>query len=354
MAKFHVDLRSDIRTVPTPAMRRAMAEAQVCGDVVATEDFATTELEETCAGLFEREAGLFVCSGTMGNLVSILTLTHPGFTLIADPYTHIISSELKGFERLAGCTAALVETDGVLTADMVRQCLAQHAIADGSAVICAENTHALRNGKAWDSHITAGLADVAREHKLKLHIDGARIFNAAVATGESVARLTEGADTVQLCMSKGLGAPMGSVIVGAKETIARARELRRMVGGGVHKSGIMAAAALAGLRETPPRLPEDHRRAKRLGELLAQLPPLRLPYPVYTNIVHVFFDKEAMDGKKFVALLAGQGIGVTGPWNSPQGQWLRFVTHYGITDADIETVAIAVADAVKQSRHQKR
>ena len=354
MPTFHIDLRSDIRTVPTPAMRRAMAEARVCGDVVATEDFATTELEETCAGMFGREAGLFVCSGTMGNLVSLLTLSRPGFTLIGDPYTHIISSELKGFERLAGCTAALVETDGVLTADMVRRCLAQNAIADGSAMICAENTHALRNGKAWGSDITAGLVTVAGEHKLKLHIDGARIFNAAVATGESVASLTQGADTVQLCLSKGLGAPMGSVIVGTKETIARARQLRQMVGGCVHKSGIMAAAALVGLRETPSLMPEDHRRAKRLGDLLAQQKPLRLDYPVYTNIVHLFFDSQEMDGEKFVALLAQQGIGVTGPWNSPNGQWLRLVTHYGITDEDIETVAIAVADAVKQSRPAKR
>lgn len=352
MTRFRIDLRSDIHTVPTGEMRRAMAAAEVGGDALAGEDSAVNDLEETCAALFGKEAALFVSSGTMGNIVSLLTISSPGCALIADSYTHIVSSEAAGFQRLAGCTPVLLETDGILTGADVLRCLTGQGLLGNPGVICVENTHGLRGGKAWGGGVTAGLAKVAREHRLRLHIDGARIFNAAVATGETVADLTAGADTVQVCLSKGLGAPCGSLIVGARDTIDRARRYRQMLGGGVHKAGVMAAAGLVALREMPSRIPDDHRRAKRLGDLLSEHEPLSLAYPVYTNIVDLVFDSDRLDGDKAVAWAAQGGVGITGPWNSPKGKWIRLVTHFGITDHDVEEAARVVAEALRKSTRQ--
>jgi threonine aldolase len=349
MTRFRIDLRSDIHTVPTVEMRRAMAAADVGGDALAGEDPAVNELEETCAAMFGKEAALFVGSGTMGNIVSLLTISSPGCTLIADSYTHIVSSEAGGLQRLAGCTPILLETDGTLTgADVLGGLTSQGRLGE-PGVICAENTHGLRGGRAWGAGVTAGLVKVAREHRLKLHIDGARIFNAAAASGETVADLTAGADTVQICLSKGLGAPCGSLVVGSRETIEGARGYRQMLGGGMHKAGVLAAAGLVALRETPPRIPDDHRRAKRLGELLPELKPLSLAYPVCTNIVDLVFDPARLDGERLVASAADSGVGITGPWNSPKSKWIRLVTHYGITDQDIEEAAGVVAEAVRES-----
>ncbi len=349
--KYKIDLRSDIHNRPTEEMRRAMADAEVGGDALADEDPVVLELEETCAALFEREDALFVCSGTMGNIVSLLTISRPGCALIADPYTHIISSEVNGFERLAGCRLVPIETDGVLTGEMVHQRLLP-CYSDGQtpAVICVENTHALRGGMPWGADVAANLARVAREHGLKLHVDGARIFNAAVAMGQTVADLTAGADTVQVCLSKGLGAPFGSLVVGSKGVIARAREFRRMLGGGMHKPGIMAAAGLVALRDMPSRTPDDHRRATRLGSLLEEQEGISLAYPVYTNIIDLLLDPERVDGKGLVARCAQRGLGITGPWDAPSGQWLRLVTCHEISDDDVETAALIVADALRESQ----
>jgi threonine aldolase len=328
-----------------------MAEAQVGGDALAGEDLAVLELEEACAGLFGKEDALFVCSGTMGNIVSLLTISRPGCTLIADPYTHIVSSEMKGFERLAGCSLVAINTDGVLTGKMVRQHLL-HCPSQGQtpAVICVENTHGLRGGTPWGADVTSGLAKVACEYGLKLHIDGARIFNAAVAMGQTVADLTEGADTTQVCLSKGLGAPFGSLVVGSKDIIARAREFRQMLGGGMHKAGIMAAAGLVALRDMPSRIPEDHRRAARLGSLLGELKGLSLAYSVRTNIIDLLLDPERVDGKGLVARCAQRGLGITGPWNASSGQWIRLVTCHEISDRDIEAAAIILAESLRESQ----
>jgi threonine aldolase len=198
--------------------------------------------------------------------------------------------------------------------------------------------------------VTADLAAVAREYGLALHIDGARIFNAAAATGATVAQLTAGADTVQVCLAKGLGAPMGSLVLGTQEVIAQAKDWRQMLGGGVHKAGIMAAAGLVALRESPARIPEDHRRANRLGTLLADQSALVLATPVRTNIVDLLFDPHKLDGKALVALAAQEGLGITGPWQAPRGGWIRLVTHGDITDTDIEEAARVLGEAVRQAR----
>ena len=349
--KYKIDLRSDIHNAPTEEMRRAMADAEVGGDALADEDPAVLELEDACAGLFEREDALFVCSGTMGNIVSLLTISSPGCALIADPYTHIVSSEMKGFERLAGCRLVAIETDGVLTGEMVcHRLLPCHSEGQTPAVICVENTHALRGGIPWGADVAADLAKVACEHSLKLHVDGARIFNAAVAMGQTVADLTAGADTVQVCLSKGLGAPFGSLVVGSKSIIARVREFRRMLGGGMHKPGIMAAAGLVALRNMPSRIPDDHRRATRLGSLLEGQEGISLTYPVHTNIIDLLLDPERVDGKRLVARCAQRGLGITGPWDAPSGQWLRLVTCHEISDGDIEAAALIVAEALRESQ----
>ncbi len=349
--KYKIDLRSDIHNSPTEEMRRAMAEAQVGGDTLAGEDRTVLELEEACAAQFGKEDALFVCSGTMGNIVSLLTISRPGSSLIADPYTHLVSSEMNGFERLAGCSLVAIETDGVLTGEMVRQhLLPAHSDDQTPAVICVENTHGLRGGIPWGADITSELAKVACEHGLKLHIDGARIFNAAIATGQTLGDLTAGADTVQVCLTKGLGAPVGSLVVGSKDTIARAREFRQMLGGGMHKAGIMAAAGLVALRNMSSRIPEDHRRAARLGTLLGERKGLRLAYPVRTNIIDLLLDSERVDAKGLVARCAQRELGVRGPWKVPSGEWIRLVTCYEISDRDVEDAATILTKSLQESQ----
>lgn len=351
MNRYKIDLRSDIHNAPTEEMRRAMAEAQVGGDALTGEDRAVLDLEEAGAGLFGKEDALFVCSGTMGNIVSLLTISSPGCALIADPYTHIVSSEMNGFERLAGCSLVAIETDGVLTGEIVRQHLLPcHSEGQPPAIICAENTHSLRGGIPWGADVTSGLAKVACEYGLKLHIDGARIFNAAVAMGQTVADLTAGADTVQVCLSKGLGAPFGSLVLGSKDIVARAREFSRMLGGGMHKAGIMAAAGLVALRNMRSCIPDDHRRAARLGSLLGELDGLTLAYPVRTNIIDLLLDPERVDGKGLVARCAQRELGITGPWEASSGQWIRLVTCHEISERDVEAAATILAESLRESQ----
>lgn len=348
MSKYRLDMRSDIHSVPTDEMRQAMAQAEVGGDALKGEDAAVNELEATAAVMFRKDAALLVCSGTTGNLVSLLALCERGSVIIADPWTHIVSSEMNGFERLAGCNVVPIETDGILTGDMVRQCLGSHSLMGRhQVVICVENTHGLRGGIAWGPDVMRGLTSVACEHGLKLHIDGARIFNASAATGASVADLTAGADTVQVCLAKGLGAPCGSLILGSADVIDRARQYRQMLGGGIHKAGIYAAAGLVALRRMPQMIAEDHRRARRLADLIASLPCLRLAHPVQTNIVDVAFESQAVDGRALVQAAARRDIGIAGPWTGPWGGWLRLVTHYGISDADIEETAASLSEVLR-------
>ncbi|MCC7409904.1 MAG: hypothetical protein IT442_17690 [Phycisphaeraceae bacterium] len=353
---YRIDLRSDIHSAPTPTMRQAMAQASVGGDALAGEDACLAELEQTAAEMFKKETALFVCSGTMGNLVSLLTISRPGDVLIGDPYTHVFSSERDGFRRLGGCTLAAVETDGVLTPGHVRQgVLARGLARRGAAVICTENTHALRGGVPWGADVTADLVELAREQGWRLHVDGARIFNAAVALKTSVADLVAGADTVQICLAKGLGAPVGSLILGTHAVIDQAREHRQMLGGGLHKPRIMAAAGLVALWEAPARLADDHRRAKQLGQRLTQIDVFTLAHPVYTNIVDLIFNPDALDGHQLVARAAEHGVGITGPWTCSWGQSIRLMTHHDISDADIEDAVHVIGQAViKVNRSARR
>ena len=338
---FRIELRSDTQTVPTADMRAAMAEAEV-GDDQAREDPTVRRLEDMAAEMFRKEAALFVSSGTMGNLVSMLTLVGRGDSVVVDPVSHVSLAEAGGFASLAGCSLIPVPTEGVLTADAVRPFLepvTTHSLKP--AIIWAENTHNRRGGVAWGPDVLAGLVDLAHEHDLRLHIDGARIFNAATAMGVPVSDLAQGTDTVQFCLSKGLGAPFGSIVVGDENLIAEARRTRQLVGGGMRQAGVMAAAGLIALRDGPARLGDDHRRARLLGDVIEDLPGLRLVSPVQTNLVFVAWDSSQIDITRWVDLLAAEGIGV----GAPRGDMVRLVTHHQVTDDDIGEVTDVLATA---------
>ncbi len=341
---FRIEFRSDTQTTPTEEMRAAMAHAEV-GDDQAGEDPTVRALEDLAAEIFRKEAALFVTSGTMGNLVSLLTLTQRGDSLLVDPESHVTLAEAGGFATLAGCSLIPIESPGFLTAEDIEPYIAPvttHSL--NPAVIWTENTHNRRGGVAWGPDVMRELAALAGRHGLRIHIDGARIFNAAAALDVPVADLTEGADTVQFCLSKGLGAPFGSMIVGSRELILQARRTRQLVGGGMRQAGMMAAAGVLALRDGPGRLADDHRRAKQLGDVIDDLPGLRLVSPVYTNLIFVTWDPTVLDLNVFIEEAARRGVGVGGP----RGDMFRLVTHHQISDADIDEasdVLAAAADA---------
>ena len=341
MPPFRIELRSDTQTTPTEDMRAAMARADV-GDDQAGEDPSVRELEDLAAELFRKDAALFVTSGTMGNLVSLLTLTQRGDSLLVDPESHVTLAEAGGFATLAGCSVIPIRTPGWLTpADVEPYITPVTTHSLNPAVIWTENTHNRRGGVAWGPEVMRELAALAGRHGLRLHIDGARIFNAAAALDVPVADLADGADTVQFCLSKGLGAPFGSMIVGSGDLITRARRTRQLVGGGMRQAGVMAAAGLIALRDGPGRLADDHRRAKRLGDVIDDLPGLRLVSPVYTNLIFVTWDPSALDLNVFIDEAARRGVGVGGP----RGDMFRLVTHHQISDADIDEAADVLAAA---------
>ena len=341
---FRIELRSDTQTTPTEEMREAMARA-VVGDDLGGEDPTVRELEGLAAEIFGKEAALFVTSGTMGNLVSLLTLSRRGDTLLVDPESHVTLAEAGGFAALAGCSVIPIQTPGWLTPEDIEPHLGPlttHSL--NPAVIWTENTHNRRGGVAWGPAVMQELSSLAMQHGLRLHIDGARIFNAAAALDVPVSALADGADTVQFCLSKGLGAPFGSMVVGSTDLVERARRTRQLVGGGMRQAGVMAAAGLLALREGPGRLADDHRRAKQLGDVIDDLPGLRLISPVYTNLIFVTWNPDVLNLEVFVEEAAKRGVGVGGA----RGDMFRLVTHHQVSDADIDEatdVLAAAADA---------
>ncbi len=328
-------------------MRRAMSEAEV-GDEQSADDPSVRELEASAAEIFETEASLFVASGTMGNLVGLLTISQRGDAVIIDSASHLAVAEGGGYATLAGCTLLPIETDGAMTAEHVRTQLAPvtpHSTRPG--VIWLENTHNRRGGVPSGPDVIRGLSDVAAEHGLKIHIDGARIFNAAVAMGVSVAELVKGADTVQVCLTKGLGAPFGSMLIGTADGITTARRQRQMLGGGMRQAGVMAAAGLIALREGPAKLAADHRHAKLLAAILEDIEGVRLDFPVNTNLVFFWMDDRVIDPVAFAATVTDQGLGIGGP---RPGNHFRLVTHHQLGDADIDEAGEIMAQATAASR----
>jgi threonine aldolase len=335
-----VDLRSDTVTKPTPQMRRAMAEAEV-GDDVYGEDPTVNRLQELAARMLGFEAALFVPSGTMGNAIGIRVLTEPGQEIVADERSHVIQYELAGMAALSGVIPRAVRTeDGRLTPAAIREALKPKAYyrSDQTAVVL-ENTHNLGGGTAYTVAEMRACIAAARDAGLRVHVDGARIWNAAVALGASPADLLAGADTVMVCLSKGLCAPVGSLIAGSRERIERARRVRKQLGGGMRQAGVLAAAGIVALETMVARLAEDHANARLLADALAACPGVRV-VPVRTNIVvATLAGRGAPD---VTAALAARGVLAS----AMDATTLRLVTHHDASRVDCERAAAALGDTL--------
>jgi threonine aldolase len=325
-----VDLRSDTFTHPTPTMRRAMFEAEV-GDDVFMEDPTVRRLERMAAEAVGKEAALFVASGTMGNLVAVLNQTQRGDRVVVGSEAHIYYYEGDGQRRLAGVELVPVPNDeqGGLDPALVREAL--EAPGPPATLVCLENTHNRCGGGVLTAAETAAVADVAHSHGARVHLDGARIFNAAVALGVPAAELAAPADSVSFCFSKGLSAPVGSILNGGADFIDRARQMRRMVGGAMRQVGVIAAAGIVALETMVERLAQDHENARLLAEGLASLPGVRLdPASVRTNIVA--FELEGWEPPDFLAALKEAGV-LAVPFGPHR---IRMVTHNDVSREDVE------------------
>ncbi|MGA8179785.1 MAG: low-specificity L-threonine aldolase [Desulfobacterales bacterium] len=339
-----IDMRSDTITQPTPSMRRAMFEADV-GDDVFGEDPTVNRLEEMVAERLGKEAALFVASGTMANLVSQLTHCGRGDEIILGDQSHMFFYEQGGSAALGGIHPRSLENkpDGKMAlADIEAAIHPDDVHFPRTKLIVLENTHNRCNGSPLDIGYMHTVAQLARRYGLKLHIDGARLFNAALALGVEAKDLAADADSVSICLSKGLAAPVGSVVGGARDFISKARRNRKVVGGGMRQAGILAAAGIVALTEMIDRLADDHINAKQLANGLANVKGLSIdPDQVSTNIVYVDITREDMSAQILAERLDSQGIRVlpTGP------KRLRAVTHYHVTSEDVGVV-LSVASKV--------
>ena len=341
-AALRLDFRSDTITQPTAAMREAMRTAEV-GDDVFGEDPSINALEATAARLFGKEAGLFVASGTQGNLLALLSLTRPGEEVIAEVSSHVANSEVGGAARLGGLTLRpLFGQLGKLSPEQVASTVrAENVHYARTTLLAIENTHNSAGGTVLSVAETNALAEVARARGLKVHVDGARIFNAAVALNVEPVELARQADTVTFCLSKGLSAPVGSVLVGSEAIIGEARRYRKMVGGGMRQGGVLAAAGLIALRDGVARLREDHRHARQLAEGLARTPGIRVDLAtVQTNIVRFDVSGLGFTTSAFADAMRQRGVRVSGG-APPSG--VRMVAHRHIDDASIDEALSAIA-----------
>lgn len=341
-----IDLRSDTVTLPTPAMRRAMAEAEV-GDDVFGEDPTTLRLEQMAADRVGQEAAMLVPSGTMANLVCVLTHCGRGDEAILGDQCHSFVYEAGGIAALGSVHPHPIanQPDGTLRLEDI-----EHAIRPGnvhfprSRLICLENTHNQCGGRVLRPDYMAGVVDLARRRGLKVHLDGARVFNAAAALGVDVRVLTSAMDSVSFCLSKGLCAPVGSLVCGPKDFVAQARRIRKMLGGGMRQCGVLAAAGIVALEQMVDRLPEDHAHARRLAQGIAQVPGLYVdPGTVETNLVFFEVTAQSMTAQELVTGLDRQGVKVlaVGP------RRLRAVTHHGIEAGDIDQALDAIRAAIR-------
>jgi threonine aldolase len=339
-----VDLRSDTITQPTPAMRRVLAEAEV-GDDVLGDDPTVHRLEERVAGILGKEAAVFVPSGTMGNQVAIRAQTEPGDEILVEANAHLFFYESGGPAALAGVMCrCLAGSRGLFTAAELEAAIRPMNLHyPPTRLVCLENTHNRGGGSIWPLHQLQSVATAARHHGLRLHLDGARLWNASVAAGVAERNYAEPFDSVSVCFSKGLGAPAGSALAGSLEFIQRARRFRKQFGGAMRQAGILAAAALHAIDHHRERLAEDHAHARRLADGLSDLPGLEVdPRATETNMVLVGLTERP--ATEVVAALAAAGVRVlaTGP------RTLRAVTSLMVNAADIES-AIARFKSVMRS-----
>jgi threonine aldolase len=346
-----VDLRSDTVTRPTPAMRRAMAEAEV-GDDVYREDPTVNRLQERAAEIFGREAALFVPSGTMGNQAAIKAHTRAGQEVICEERAHIYNFEMATMAAFSGCLARpIYANDGILTWERILPHVrgrSDHRPSTG--LISLENTSNLAGGTVYAPEIANEICDRAHERGVPVHLDGARVFNAAVALGRTVQELTRKFDSVMFCLSKGLGAPVGSMLVGGKEFIEDARQARKMLGGGMRQAGVLAAAGLVALDESPRRLHMDHENARLLAQALAEIPSVKIDASkVVTNIL--FFDVEATGLTSFEISkrLAARGVLANGVTPST----IRMVTHFDVDRAGCARAIAALREVLGSLAERK-
>jgi threonine aldolase len=343
-----VDLRSDTVTRPTAEMRRAMTEAEV-GDDVYGEDPTVNRLERRAAEILGKEAALFVPTGCMGNLIAIKTWTHHGDEVICEERSHVNLYELASMSAIAGCMPRVARgEDGILTWKEIEAVIRPKIYYDSqTALICLENTMNMWGGTVYPTSQVEEICEHAHAAGLKVHLDGARLFNAATALGENVARMTGKVDSVMFCLSKGLGAPVGSMLVGSKAFIEKGRVFRKMFGGGMRQAGVIAAAGLIALEKSPGRLHVDHENAKRLAEGIAEIPGLGIdPKKVRSNIV--IFDC-SKTGKTAVELCDAL---------HPQGVWaqdtalhsVRMVTHCDVDRVGVERALVVLRDVVAKTQ----
>lgn len=344
MSVKYIDLRSDTVTLPTKQMRDFIYNAQV-GDDVYGEDPSVNRLEKMAAEILGKEAAMFVTSGTQGNQICVMTHTQPGDEIILEEKCHIITYEVGGIGRLAGVQARLIPgKNGIMEPSDIEAAIREDDIHfPKTKLICLENTHNRAGGTVIPLDILKSTYEVAKKHNIPVHMDGARIFNAASYLNQPVKEIAKYADSVMFCLSKGLCAPVGSVVVGSKDFISKARKFRKMLGGGMRQAGFLAAAGIVALEQMTSRLNEDHENARLLAQGLSEIPGISIDMDtVQTNIVICNISGLKMTASEFAAKLYEKGIRV----NGGNSTMVRFVTHYWINRDDIE----ATIEVVKSLR----
>ena len=345
-----IDLRSDTVTLPTREMMEAMTNAEL-GDDVFGEDKTTARLQECAAGLLGKEAAMLVTSGTMGNLTAILTHTQSRRPeIIAEYKSHIMVSEGGGYAHFGSVAARPIEgRHGALDPGKVEECVRDrdNVHYPVTSLICIENTHNQAGGTAIPLDNIYAVKKVADKYKIPMHLDGARIFNAAIALGVDAKAVAAPFDSVQFCLSKGLSAPVGSILTGSAEFIKEARHIRKMLGGGMRQCGIIAAAGLVALTKMTARLAEDHENAKALAAGLVQMPGIDIDmFTVQTNIVRTGVEGTGMEAPAFAARLAEEGV-----LCGAQGKYvIRFVLNRHVTAADVQTALGSISKIITAFR----
>ena len=343
-----IDLRSDTVTRPTPAMRRAMAEAEV-GDDVFGEDPTVRRLEEEAAAAMAKEAAVFVPSGTMGNQIALHLHTRPGDEILVEASSHVLHYEMGALAALSGAQVKpLPSKHGLLEPETVEAAIVRDVpYQSRSAALVVENTHNLAGGTVYPPERVERLVAVAQRRGLRLHLDGARIWNAAAALGTTPDRLTGGFDSVMFCLSKGLGAPVGSLLCGGRDFIVEARRVRKMLGGGMRQVGVLAAAGLVALHDGPRELEEDHRNAALLAAELSALPGIEIVEPgPQTNIL--ICKVAGIAPPELIRALAAEGV-LAVPL---VGERIRFVTHRDVSRAQVLDAARKIARVLAASVSQ--
>jgi threonine aldolase len=332
-------------------MRRAMADAEV-GDDVYGEDPTVNRLQERAAEVFEKEAALFVPTGSMGNQIAVKLHTRPGNEVVIEERGHIFNYEMAAMSAISGVIARPVKStdgSGVLTWDEIAGAL-HHNVAyyvAPTGLVALENSHNLAGGAVMPRSRIEEICDRAHSLKIPVHLDGARVFNAATTLGEKVADLARPVDSVMFCLSKGLGAPVGSMLLGSREFIAEARSWRKLLGGGMRQAGVLAAAGLIALEAGPGRLHEDHDNAQRLARGLAEIDGVKIdPEKVVTNIVIFDISGTGLSANEISARLAEQGVLASG-----FGSAIRMVTHYDVSSQDIDLALAALRGVLKRASH---